>query len=205
MMKLFLDSVQSQNPLINLIHLDINTLVPLYNTLSIYNRLIAYAFAARASGTDGISFDSDSFDIAMDNCASHTMTFCASDFITPIIPADISYITGAGGSVPIQGMGDVEYFVTDGDGTNHLITIKNALFVPGLPFRLLAISQLAKQIEKVENSEGTGIFSFGWHSKFKWNKVSPEYVSSTGLLNSHTKKKRYAHRNNPSFLPTGHS
>jgi len=56
--------------------------------------------------------------------------------------------------------------------------------------------QAFKNITEKNTSEG----GFKRHIE-----VSPEYVSSTGVPNSHTKKKRYAHRNNPSFLPTGHS
>ena len=56
--------------------------------------------------------------------------------------------------------------------------------------------QAFKNITEKNTSEG----GFKRHIE-----VSPEYVSSTGLPNSHTKKKRYTHRNNPSFLPTGHS
>lgn len=136
---------------------------------STYHHLKTYAFAARAAGTDTVPFDVDSFDIAMDNCASRTMTFCPSDFITPIVDADVKSVTGAGGGVSVQGMGDVQYSVVDDDGMYHSLVIKDTLYVPSVPFRLLSANQLAKQIEKVPGSEGTGIFSFGWHSKFKWN------------------------------------
>ena len=135
-----------------------------------FDSLMSCAFAARAAATDGIPFDVDSFDIGMDNCASRTMTFCKTDFITPLKSSDISHITGTGGSVKVEGMGDVEYFVTDDDGVNHSLVIKDALYVPAMPFRLMAVNQYAKQIEGKPGSEGTGIFSFGWHSKFKWKK-----------------------------------
>ena len=133
-----------------------------------FRNLSSCAFAARAAGSDAISFDADSFDIAMDNCASKTMTFCKEDFITPIGEADVHSITGAGGNAMVKGMGDVEYFVVDDDGVGHSIIIKDALYVPDVPFRLMAVNQFAKQVEGREGSEGTGIFSFGWHSKFKW-------------------------------------
>ena len=67
-----------------------------------------------------------------------------------------------------EGMGDIEYLVTDDDGVQHSLLIKDSLYVPAMPFRLLAVNQLAKQIEGRPGSEGTGFFSFGCHSKFKW-------------------------------------
>ena len=126
-----------------------------------FRNLSSCAFAARAAGTNAVSFDSDSFDIAMDNCASRTMTFCKEDFITPIKEADVLSITGAGGNVMVQGMGGIEYHIVDDTGTEHSILIQNALYVPAIPFRLMAVNQYAKQIEGHSGSEGTGFF-FVW-------------------------------------------
>ena len=126
-----------------------------------FSRLQSCAFAARMAGTDAISFDSDSFDIAMDNCASRTMTFNQADFITPLRTPDVSSIIGAGCSAPVQGMDDVSYLVTDDNGVQHEMIVKDAYYVPSVPFRLLAVNQYAKQIEANPGSEGTGIFSFG--------------------------------------------
>ena len=138
--------------------------ITINSTSSTYKKLSTYAFAAksaRASGTDAVPFDVDSFDIAMDNCASRTMTFCRDDFISDLRPAGVSTVLGTGGSSSILGMGDVEYLVTDYDGIQHSLLIKDALYVTSVPFRLLAVNQLSKQIENVPGSEGTGIFSFG--------------------------------------------
>ena len=118
--------------------------ITLNNTSSTFDKLLSYALTARIAGTDAISFDSDSFDIAMGNCASRTMTFNRSDFISPIKQSQIQHITGAGGSVPVKGVGDVEYFVTDDNGDRHSLIVSDALYVPGLPFRLLAVNQLSK-------------------------------------------------------------
>ena len=73
-----------------------------------FNDLISCAFVARAAGTDCIPFDVDSFDVGMDNCASRAMSFCKSDFITPLKTPDVTCITGAGGSVKVEGMGDIQ-------------------------------------------------------------------------------------------------
>ena len=143
--------------------------ITLHTSPGDFSKLYSCAFAARASGTDAVAFDVDSFDVAMDNCASRTMTFCKEDFISEIVPPDINHITGAGGAVAVKGMGDVEYFVTDDKGARHSLIIRDALYVPSVPFRLIAINQYAQQLEGTPMSEGTGIFSFGWHSKFRWN------------------------------------
>lgn len=66
-------------------------------------------------------------------------------------------------------MGDIQYFVIDDKGDRHSLIIKGALYVPSVPFRLVAVNQLAQQMEGTPMSEGTGIFSFGWHSKFRWD------------------------------------
>ena len=71
--------------------------------------------------------------------------------------------------VEVKGVGTIKYVIQDDEGVNHDLIIKNALYVPTLPFRLFSINQFSQQNEPSQFSEGTGIFSFGWHSKFLWN------------------------------------
>ena len=116
-----------------------------------------------------IPFDTDSIFLAMDTCASVTMTFAKDDFLSPLEPPSIHHIQGAGGLVEVKGVGTIKYVIQDDEGVNHDLIIKNALYVPTLPFRLFSINQFSQQNEPSQFSEGTGIFSFGWHSKFLWN------------------------------------
>ena len=152
--------------------------ITIKNTSKCFNDLTICAFLGRVAGTDSIPFDVDSFDIGMDNCASRTMSFCKSDFITPLQPPDVTHITGAGVSVKVESMGDIEYFVTDGNGVQHSLIIKNSLYVPAMPFRLMAVNQFAKQVEGVVGSEGTGIFFF-------WMAFEIQ-VEATTILQNHS-------------------
>ena len=106
----------------------------------------SYTFAAHtynASSDTGprthalpASFDSDSFQIAIDNCASYSMTNSESDFIdTPTVIQ--RPVLGLGQQTATK-QGTVRWHITDDDGRVHAFTIPGVLLLPDLPFRVLS-------------------------------------------------------------------
>ena len=82
------------------------------------------------------SFDSDSFQIAIDNCASYCMTNCEDDFIDKPKPINRP-VTGLGHQTATK-TGTVKWHITDDDGKVHAFTIPGVLLLPNLPFRVLS-------------------------------------------------------------------
>ena len=85
-----------------------------------------------------ISFDSDSFEIGVDNRCSYTMTNNPNDFVGPIKPCEKSYVRGIKGLVKVNGIGTIQWLITDDDGNTHEISIKNSLLVKLIGGRLLS-------------------------------------------------------------------
>ena len=65
-----------------------------------------------------IPFDTDSIFLAMNTCASVTMTFAKDDFISPLEPPSIHHIQGAGGLVEVKEVGTIKYVIQDDEGIN---------------------------------------------------------------------------------------
>ena len=82
------------------------------------------------------SFDSDSFQIAIDNCASYCMTNCESDFIDTPKVIDRP-VTGLGQQTATK-QGTVHWHITDDNGKVHAFTLPGVLLLPNLPFRVLS-------------------------------------------------------------------
>ena len=82
------------------------------------------------------SFDSDSFQIAIDNCASYCMTNCESDFIDT--PTTIDRPVMGLGQQTATKQGTIRWHISDDDGKVHVFTIPGVLLLPNLPFRVLS-------------------------------------------------------------------
>lgn len=76
-------------------------------------------------------FDSDSYPIAVDNCASHCMTNDKADFVRDTVMVQIN-VTGVGQTQAME-MGMLLWIIVDNDGTAHEELIPNSYFVPQLP------------------------------------------------------------------------
>jgi len=85
-----------------------------------------YAFGTQDDSIHMVKFDTDSMDLAMDNCATTTMTFFKNYFVTLLKPPVQMNIVGAGGTAKVLGVGDVKYKITDDDGVDHNLLIKDA-------------------------------------------------------------------------------
>ena len=106
--------------------------------------LTTTALSAQEAESLSFNIDSDSFLIAVDNCASSCMTPDASDFIEP--PQETSTtITGMGGETTSSHIGTVGWRIEDDIGRIHEIRIPNTRLCKAAPFRLLCPQHLAQE------------------------------------------------------------
>jgi hypothetical protein len=80
-----------------------------------------------------MTFNSDSYLIAVDNCASHCMTNKRSDFVGYTMLVQVN-VMGVGQT---QAMEMLLWVIKDDNGTAHEEFIPNSYLVPQLPVRLL--------------------------------------------------------------------
>ena len=85
-----------------------------------------------------IHFDTDSYQIGVDNRTSFTMTPSINDFVSPITPVKELYVQGIGGRLKVIGKGTIAWKINDDEGIVHEIIIPNTLYVKNLPYRLLS-------------------------------------------------------------------
>ena len=79
------------------------------------------------------TYDSDFFQIGIDNHTSRTITNQADNFIPDITPTKNMYRRGVGGNLKVHREGTLIWKINDDRGRTHELTIKNALYVPNLP------------------------------------------------------------------------
>jgi GAG-pre-integrase domain len=96
-----------------------------------------------------MTFDSDSFPIAVDNCASHCMTNDEADFVGDTVTVEIN-VTGVGQTQAMK-MATILWTIEDDNGTAHDELIPNSYLVPKLPVRLMS-PQHWSQVNKARNA-----------------------------------------------------
>jgi hypothetical protein len=91
-------------------------------------------------------FDTDSFLIGIDNCASKCLNDDKRDFVGPL-QRHTTKVKGIGGNQDSQWTGTVKWPVVDDDGRHHELLIPNTVLVPkgSLPFRLLSPQHFAQE------------------------------------------------------------
>jgi hypothetical protein len=80
--------------------------------------------ASTVKGTRRLHFDSDSYDILVDNCCSQSTTNCLTDYITPPRESDMK-IKGFDGSTTTAKVGAVQWKIADDTGKIHKIKLPN--------------------------------------------------------------------------------
>ena len=81
-------------------------------------------------------FDSDSFQIKIDNCASKCNTNSLGDYHIPPEPISLK-IRGVGGNIPCTHIGTVNWTIEDDQGMSHTFIIPGTIYAPKAPHRLL--------------------------------------------------------------------
>ena len=89
-----------------------------------------------------VDFDKGAFDVLADNCANRTISPFKEDFVN-LQPLEAS-ISGVG-SASAQGIGTVTWTVVKDDGDLLEIVDDEALYVPGIKYRILSVTRWGKQ------------------------------------------------------------
>ena len=84
-----------------------------------------------------LCFNSDSFKILIDNCASTSITNSMDDFVSKPRAATKS-IQGISGDTEAPLIGTVAWKIEDDNGRVHTITLPNTYYAPNAPYRLLS-------------------------------------------------------------------
>ena len=115
------------------------------------------------------SFDSDSFVIHVDNCASRCITNSISDFIRPPQKV-IGRVKGMGGDkIAVTAVGTIRWRVDDEDGTSHSFLIPGSLYIPESPARLFSPQHWAQESkDDVPKKNGTWQATFADHVMIVW-------------------------------------
>ena len=99
-------------------------------------------------------FDSDSFLIGIDNHSSKCISPKLSDFLYPIKP-NKGILNGISGKLSVFGSGTVTWKILDDEGNKHDLHIKDCLYVPEAPLRLLSPQQWGQQALSSTGDKGT--------------------------------------------------
>jgi hypothetical protein len=107
-----------------------------------FNRLVDCCFQASRGAAPTIRYDSDSFQIAIDNCATSCFTNDMKGFVgTPEQVA--TKVVGIGQAVSTH-IGTVRWLIVEDNGSRHELLIPGTRFQSSLPFRLLCPQHVAQ-------------------------------------------------------------
>ena len=114
------------------------------------------------------TFDTDSFQIAIDNCCSRCITNDTDDFISPPETININ-VSRVGGQSAVTKRGTVRWRITDDDGRVHTLTIPNTYYSTEVPYRLLSPQHWAQEAKDTHpNPDGTVQHTYRDRVVLKW-------------------------------------
>jgi hypothetical protein len=111
-------------------------------------QLVALTCMAGASIDRTMAFDSDSKQIAIDNCSSRCLTNSAKDLLPGTVRKCNVVVTGVGGKVKCKTKGTVSWTIEDDQGRAHDLIIPDTPVCSALPHRLLSPQHWAQETEK---------------------------------------------------------
>ena len=139
-------------------------------------------FNASDEAASTIRYDSDSFQIAIDNCATSCFTNSMHDFVGKPFPSSTK-VLGIGRATSTY-VGTVRWLIVDDAGRRHELLLPGTRFQAGLPFRLLCPQHVAQ----IYNDPKTTCLTlmdkvvFVW-GEGKWRRTLPLHKSSNvGLM-----------------------
>ena len=174
---------------------------------------------------NNVVFDTDSFKVGIDTCASKCMSYMPSDFIqSSLKPNTLSTKVkpyGKGPKLSISHVGTVKWKIQDDEGKVHNILIPNSFLVPEGRSRLLSPQHWGKEAIREGNCEdpdsthsiqyhNRNVLVFGNQGQFKrtvYNDVSadvPYFYTATGCSNykRYVKEVDKVHKNKIKALET---
>jgi hypothetical protein len=142
-----------------------------------------------------MEFDTDSFDILIDNCCSHTLTNNINDYIEPPVKSSVK-VRGYNGSTNSTRVGTVKWKIKDDNGKIHNFVLLNTYYSPSVETRLLPPQHWA-QVRK----KGWDTYCVTYHDAIimRWNKGKYQITASldnrkhrnVGVVRSATGIKEY--------------
>jgi Reverse transcriptase (RNA-dependent DNA polymerase) len=146
-------------------------------------------------------FDTDSYQIKIDNCCSRSMTHAMSDFVPGTLkPIKNLSVSGFGGSsTRITHEGTIRWNITDDGGIAREILIPRSLYVPEGRTRLLSPQHMAQQLkDNHPNPRGTWCATYHDSVVLQWNQrthtktvsLDPE-STNVGTIWSHPGYRKY--------------
>ena len=141
-----------------------------------------------------VHFDSDSYDIFVDNCCSKSITNCLDDFLEPPRPSNL-LIKGFNGATATTKVGTVQWPLQDDEGRVHKITLPHTYYSKHAEHRLLSPQHWAQ----VAN-QGRGTRCITYHDsilliwgKGKYRKTVPLSPSNVGVMSTPPGMQSYLH------------
>lgn len=113
-------------------------------------------------------FDTDSFHIRIDSHSSYCVSNSIKDFIGPLTPI-AARITGIGGAVKVTKMGTVRWKWEDDMGVPSTHVIKNTLFMPFSPDRILSPQHWSQEKAYDDSDEAFAVTDASC-TKLSWNR-----------------------------------
>jgi hypothetical protein len=89
-----------------------------------------------------LEFDTDSYDILIDNCCSHSFTNCKEDFIEPPVKSRVK-VRGYNGHTESTMVGTVKWKIQDDNGKIHNFILPDTYYSSAVETRLLSPQQWA--------------------------------------------------------------
>jgi hypothetical protein len=111
-------------------------------------RLLMVTCMSAASFQVTTAFDSDSKQIAIDNCSSRCLTVSRRDFLPGTLRKCNVLVSGVGGTTKCEMKGTVKWTVEDNQGRAHDILIPDTPMCEALSHRLLSPQHWAQETEK---------------------------------------------------------
>ncbi len=141
-------------------------------------------------------FDTDSYDILVDNCCSQSITNSLQDFVRPPTLSEMR-IRGFNGHTTQTKVGTVKWLIHEDEGRLHSIILPNTYYSPHAESRLLSPQHWA-QIAR--NGRGTKCTTYHdasileWDNK-KYKRTIPinNKTRNVGIISTPTGIKKYLH------------
>lgn len=136
---------------------------------------MATAGASAHLSKQHVFFDTDSFPVRIDNCASRTMTFSKDDFVQgtlkPIRPIRVKGFGATTSQTIVTHEGTVSWTILDDEGVPHDVRIPNSLLTPGSGERLLSPQHWAQTANDRAADGQPGTYCITTHNEVRlyWN------------------------------------
>jgi hypothetical protein len=121
-----------------------------------------------------MEFDTDSFDILIDNSCSHTLTNDINDYVEPPVKSTVR-VRGYNGSTKSTMVGTVKWKIKDDKGKVHSFIFPNTYYSPSVETRLLSPQHWVQTRKKGRDS-----YCITYHDAIimRWNKDKYQITAS---------------------------